>query len=207
MIRLYGWGTPNGLKIPIMLEEVGLPYQITRVDIGKGEQFAPDFLAISPNNKIPAIVDEDNGQTLFESGAILTYLADKTGQLLAREGPARWAATEWLHWQIGGLGPMLGQLGFFAVRSEEKAPLAIQRFSEEGERLLGVLERRLAQVPFLAGDDYSIADIAAFTWTRATRSMLKEPLAKAIKDAPATDRWLAAIEARPAVVKGLAAYS
>ncbi len=207
MIRLYGWGTPNGLKIPIMLEEVGLPYRITRVDIGKGEQFAPDFLAVSPNNKIPAIVDEDNGQTLFESGAILTYLADKTGQLLAREGPARWAATEWLHWQIGGLGPMLGQLGFFAVRSEEKAPLAITHFTEEGERLLGVLERRLAQVPFLAGEEYSIADIAAFTWTRATRSMLKQPLAKAIADAPATDRWLAAIEARPAVVKGLAAYS
>ena len=206
MIQLYGWGTPNGLKIPIMLEEIGLPYSVHRVDISKGEQFAPDFLAISPNNKIPAIVDEDNGQSLFESGAILTYLADKTGKLLAAEGPARWAATEWLHWQIGGLGPMLGQLGFFAVRSEEKAPLAITRFTEEGERLLGVLERRLAATPYLAGDDYSIADIAAFTWTRATRTFLKEPLAQAIANAPATDRWLASIEARPAVVKGLAAY-
>lgn len=207
MIRVYGWTTPNGFKIPIMLEEVGLPYTVHRVDIGKGEQFAPDFLAVSPNNKIPAIVDEETGQTLFESGAILTYLADKTGRLLACDGPARWAATEWLHWQIGGLGPMLGQLGFFAVRSEEKAPLAIARFTEEGERLLGVLERRLATAPYLAGDDYSIADIAAFTWTRATRTFLKVPLANAIADAPATNRWLAAIEARPAVVRGLAAYA
>ena len=206
MIRVYGWTTPNGFKIPIMLEEVGMPYTAIRVDIGKGEQFAPEFLAISPNNKIPAIVDEDTGQTLFESGAILTYLADRTGKLLAREGPARWAATEWLHWQIGGLGPMLGQLGFFAVRSEEKAPLAIARFTEEGERLLGVLERRLATSAYLAGDDYSIADIAAFTWVRATRSMLKVPLAAVLANSPATDRWLAAIEARPAVVRGLAAY-
>lgn len=206
MIRVYGWTTPNGFKIPIMLEEVGLPYTVVSVDIGKGEQFAPDFLALSPNNKIPAIVDEDNGQTLFESGAILTYLADKTGRLLAPDGPARWAATQWLHWQIGGLGPMLGQLGFYAVRSEEKAPLAIARFTEEAERLLGVLEQRLATSAYMAGDDYSIADIAAFPWMRATRTMLKGPLANALATSPATDRWLAAIEARPAVGRGLAAY-
>ena len=207
MIRVYGWTTPNGFKIPIMLEEVGLPYIVTKVDIGKGEQFAPDFLMVSPNNKIPAIRDEDNGQSLFESGAILTYLADKTGRLLARDGPARWAATEWLHWQIGGLGPMLGQLGFFAVRSEEKVAPAIARFTEEAERLLGVLERRLAAAAFLAGDAYSIADIAAFPWIRGTRTMLKEPLAGALATSPATDRWLAAISARPAVVRGLAAYA
>lgn len=206
MIRYYGWKTPNGLKIPIMLEEVGLPYSVHPVDIGKGEQFAPDYLAISPNNKIPAIVDEDNGQSLFESGAILTYLAEKSGKLLAPEGPAHWAALEWLYWQIGGLGPMLGQLGFFAKRSEEKAPLAINRFTEEGERLLGVLERRLAQSRFLAGDEYSIADIAAFTWTRATRSLLREPLENAVAAGKQTDRWLAEIEARPAVIKGLATF-
>ena len=209
MIRYYGWKTPNGLKIPIMLEEIGAEYEVHRVDIGKGEQFEPDFLAISPNNKIPAIVDTDGpgGElALFESGAILTYLADKSGRLLARSGPARWAATEWLHWQIGGLGPMLGQLGFFAVRSEEKAPLAIDRFREEGERLLGVLERRLAGHRFLAGSDYSIADIAAFTWTRAAHAMLKQPLAAAIAASPATDSWLTEVGERPAVKRGLAKF-
>ena len=212
MIRFYGWKTPNGLKIPIMLEEIGAEYEVHRVDIGKGEQFDPDFLAISPNNKIPAIVDTDapgdgidgGGMALFESGAILTYLADKSGRLLARSGPARGAAAAGRPWQIGGLGPMLGQLGFFAVRSEEKAPLAIDRFREEGERLLGVLERRLAGHRFLAGDDYSIADIAAFTWTRAAHAMLKEPLAAALAASPATDCWLAEVGERPAGERGLA---
>ena len=212
MIRYYGWKTPNGLKIPIMLEEIGAEYSVHPVDISKGEQQAPDFLAISPNSKIPAIVDTDapgpdgQGQPLFESGAILTYLADKSGRLLALAGPSRWAAIEWLHWQIGGLGPMLGQLGFFAVRSAEKAPLAINRFVEEGERLLGVLERRLVRHRFLAGDDYSIADIAAFTWTRAAHTMLKEPLARVIAASPATDRWLAEVSERPAVKRGLGSF-
>jgi GSH-dependent disulfide-bond oxidoreductase len=211
MIRCYAWKTPNGYKIPIALEELGVAWTLHPIDISKDEQFDPAFLAIAPNNKIPAIVDDDpvggGEQAVFESGAILQYLAEKTGKLLAPSGPARWAALEWLNWQIGGLGPMLGQLGFFAVRSEEKASLAIDRFVTEGERLLGVLERRLAAVPYLAGDEFSIADIAAFTWTRATRAMLKEPLAKAIADAPATERWLATIADRPAVQRGLAVFS
>jgi GSH-dependent disulfide-bond oxidoreductase len=135
------------------------------VNIGKDEQFAPDFLKISPNNKIPAIVDDaglDGPLAIFESGAILTYLAEKSGRFLAPSGPARYKALEWLHWQIGGLGPMLGQLGFFAVRSPEKAPLAIDRFTTEAERLLGVMERRLAEAPYLAGEDYTIADMACY---------------------------------------------
>lgn len=210
MIHYYGWKTPNGLKIPIMLEEIGAEYRVHPVDIAKDEQFAPDFLAISPNNKIPAIVDTQapggGEQTLFESGAILAYLADKSGRLLAPSGPARWAATQWLHWQVGGLGPMLGQLGFYAVRSPEKAPLPIGRFTDEGVRLLGVLERRLAQSRFLAGDEYSIADIAAFTWTRAAHMMMAEPLARAFAASPATDRWLAEVAARPAVTRGLATF-
>lgn len=206
MIRCYAWTTPNGFKIPIALEELGLEWQLQRVDIGKGEQFAPGYLAINPNNKIPAIVDEEAGNlAVFESGAILQYLAEKTGRLLAPSGPARWAALEWLHWQVGGLGPMLGQLGFFKGHAAE-APLAFDRFTKEGERLLGVLERRLAQGAWLAGDDFSIADIAAFTWTRSSRQRLAEPLAQAIADAPATTRWLEAIEARPAVQRGLAAF-
>lgn len=160
MIELYAWKTPNGRKAAIMLEEAGLPYRVHAVDLARDEQFRPDFLAISPNNKIPAIVDEDEDgrrQTLFESGAILSYLAEKSGKLLPAPGPARWAVYEWLYWSIGGPGPMLGQLNFFAVRSSEKAPLAIERFRREGERLLRVLETRLMRERFIAGPDYSIA--------------------------------------------------
>src|ERR1700728_4660936 len=145
MLDLYTWNTPNGRKVPILLEELGAAYRTHLVNIGKNEQFTPEFLAISPNNKIPALVDDEavGGKlSLFESGAILTYLADKHGRFLATEGSARWKAMEWLHWQIGSLGPMLGQLGFFAVRSPEKAPLAIARFTEEADRLLGVMNRR-----------------------------------------------------------------
>ena len=162
MIHLYTWTTPNGRKPAIMLEEIGAPYEVHPINIGKDEQFAPDFLRISPNNKIPAIVDDaaaGGPLTIFESGAILTYLAETSGRLLAPSGAARCKALEWLHWQIGGLGPMLGQLGFFAVRSPEKAPLAIERFTTEADRLLSVMERRLAEVPcrlaevpYLAGD-------------------------------------------------------
>jgi GST-like protein len=207
MLDLYTWNTPNGRKVPILLEELGVPFRTHFVDIGKNEQLKPEFLAISPNNKIPALVDDeaDGGKlSIFESGAILTYLADKHGRFLAPSGAARWKATEWLHWQIGSLGPMLGQLGFFVVRSAEKAPLAIQRFTEEGDRLLGVLNRRLEAAPYLAGDEYSIADIASYPWTLAATTFLKEPLAATLERTPAIHRWLATIGERPAVKRAMA---
>jgi GST-like protein len=207
MIQLYTWGTPNGRKISIMLEELGTPYTVHPVNIGKNEQFSPDFLAIAPNNKIPAIVDEaaaGGPLSLFESGAILTYLAETSGQFLARDGASRYRALEWLHWQIGGLGPMLGQLGFFALRASEKAPLAIGRFTEECDRLLGVMDRRLAVAPYLAGEEYSIADIACYAWTFAATTFLKDVLAESLATKPAIHRWLNTVAARPAVVRGMA---
>ena len=211
MIHLYTWTTPNGRKIPIMLEEIGMPYEVHPIDISQNAQFAADFLKIAPNNKIPAItddgiVDADAGDAplaIFESGAVLTYLAETSGMLLAPSGPARFKALEWLYWSIGGLGPMLGQLGFFAVRAEEKAPLAIDRFTQEAGRLLGVMERRLSEAPYLAGSDYSIADIACYPWVVAATTFLKQPLAKDLQDKPAIHRWLVAVGARPAVVKGM----
>ena len=210
MIHLYTWKTPNGRKIPIMLEEIGMPYQVHPIDISKDEQFAAAFLKIAPNNKIPAIVDDavvattaDGGPlAIFESGAILTYLAETSGKLLAPSGPARFKTLEWLHWQVGGLGPMLGQLGFF-VRAEEKSSLAIDRFAKEAGRLLGVVERRLSEAPYLAGDDYSIADIACYPWLVGATTALREPLAKSLQDKPALHRWLATVGARPAVVTGM----
>lgn len=206
MIVLYTWKTPNGRKPAIMLEEIGLPYRVEGVDISADEQFKPDFLAISPNNKIPAIVDEDatgGAQSLFESGAILTYLAEKSGKLLAASGPARWSALEWLHWQIGGLGPMLGQLGFFGLRSKEKAPLAIDRFTEEAKRLIGVMEKRLGEAPYLGGDDYSIADIAAYPWTSAAAQMMGALLGDTFASSPSISAWLDRVGQRPAVQKGM----
>jgi GST-like protein len=206
MITLYTWTTPNGRKVPIMLEELGWPYEVRPVNLGKNEQFAPDFLEISPNNKIPAIVDHDaegGPLTIFESGAILTYLAEKSGQFLAPSGHERVRALEWLHWQIGSLGPMLGQLGYFAKRAEEKMPAAIARFTEEGERLLGVIEKRLAQSAYLAGDAYSIADIAAYPWMLAATTFLKEPLAQGLTGKPEVDRWLREVGERPAVQRGM----
>ncbi len=207
MITLYTWGTPNGRKISIMLEECGLPYAVKPINIGKDEQFAPDFLKVSPNNKIPAIVDDEaegGALSLFESGAILTYLAGKTGRFLAPSGPEHWSALEWLHWQIGGLGPMLGQLGFFGVRSDEKAPLAIKRFTEEADRLLRVMDRRLAEVPYLAGAEYSIADIACYAWTLAATTFLREPLKATLDAVPHVHAWLALVGAREAVKRGMA---
>jgi len=207
MIQLYTWSTPNGRKASIALEELGLPYDVHPINIGKDEQFAPDFLKVSPNNKIPAIVDEDapgGPLSIFESGAILTYLAEKTGRLLARSGPERYAAMEWLHWQMGGLGPMLGQLGFFAVRSPAKAPLAIERFTTESSRLLGVMEKRLMEVPYLAGADYSIADIACYAWTLAATTFLKDALGSYLDDKTKVRAWLDRVGARPAVQRGMA---
>ena len=206
MIQFYTWKTPNGRKVAIMLEEIGLPYETHAVDLTADEQFEPGFLAISPNNKIPAITDEEAGrepQTLFESGAILSYLADKSGRLLAPPGPERWSVYEWLYWSIGGLGPMLGQLNFFAVRSADKAPLAIDRFQTEGKRLLQVLETRLAGREYIAGSDYSIADVASYPWIAEARAVMTEPLGDTFASSPAITDWLARVGERPAVSKGM----
>jgi GST-like protein len=163
MIDLYTWGTPNGRKISIALEEMGLDYEVHAVNIGKDEQFAPAFLAISPNNKIPAIVDRDNKLSLFESGAILIYLGEKSGRFAPTEGEARWRMLEWLMWQMGSAGPFLGQAHHFLKFNPGKAPYAEERYAKEAQRLYGVLDRRLGEVEYLAGD-YSIADMATFPW-------------------------------------------
>ncbi|TKD63220.1 thiol:disulfide oxidoreductase [Cobetia marina] len=174
MIDLYYWTTPNGHKITIFLEEAGLEYRLIPVNISKGEQFAPAFLAISPNNRMPAIVDHapaDGGEpiSVFESGAILEYLADKTGQFLPRETRPRNDVLQWLHWQMGGLGPMLGQVHHFKHYAPEPVEYAIERYHKEGERLYGVLERQLEGREFVAGDELSIADMAIWPWLKAEK--------------------------------------
>lgn len=206
MINLYTWATPNGRKISIMLEELGVAYAVSPVDLGKQEQFSAHFSAISPNHKIPAIIDTEPGQepvVIFESGAILTYLAEKYGRFLAPHGQARYTAFEWLHWQTSGLGPMLGQLGFFAVRSQEKAPLAIARFTEEADRLLTVMDKQLQSHTYLAGDEYSIADIASYAWTLAATTYLKDVLKDSLASKQALQRWLNVVGERPAVQRGM----
>jgi GST-like protein len=193
--------------VSILLEELGIPYQVNPVNLSKNEQFAPGFLAISPNNKIPAIVDHDaegGPLPMFESGAILTYLADKHGKFLPAAGPERYQTLEWLHWQVGGLGPMLGQLGYFEKFSKEKSPLAIARFTAEADRLLTVMDKRLAESPYLAGDDYSIADIAAYPWAVTATTFLADVLAERMRSKPALRRWMIAIGDRPAVQRGMA---
>ena len=204
MIDLHYWPTPNGHKVTLFLEEAGLPYRLVPVDIGKGAQFAPDFLAISPNNRMPAIVDHapaDLGEAIsvFESGAILLYLAEKTGRFLPRDLRGRVATLEWLFWQMGGLGPMSGQYGHFNVYAPEKIPYAIERYTREVQRLLGVLDGRLAGRAFIAGDDYTIADMAAYPWINAYDSapIDMEPF-------PEVRRWQAAIAARPATQRAYA---
>ncbi|HYD30139.1 MAG TPA: glutathione S-transferase N-terminal domain-containing protein [Azospirillaceae bacterium] len=201
MIDLYTWGTPNGKKVSIMLEEVGLPYTVHPIDITKNEQFSPDFLKINPNNKIPAIVDTDssNGQplTLFESGAILVYLAEKTGKLLPQDSAARYITLQWLMFQMGGAGPMLGQAHHFRKFAPEPIPYAIKRYTDEAARLYGVLDTRLGEAEYMAGD-YSIADIATYPWI--TRW---EWQGVTLDDYPNIRRWMAAIAVRPAVQKGM----
>jgi GSH-dependent disulfide-bond oxidoreductase len=207
MITLYTWTTPNGRKVSIMLEELGLAYRTEPVDIGKDEQFAPAFLEISPNNKIPAIVDDEaegGPLSVFESGAILVYLAEKTGKLLAPSGAARYKALEWTFWQMGGLGPMLGQLGFFLMRSKDKPPEAVERFTTESARLFGVMDRRLAEAPYLAGDAYSIADIACYPWVQGAVALLRQAAPAAWGERPAIERWLKTVGERPAVQRGMA---
>ena len=202
MIQLYAWPTPNGFKISIMLEEIGLPYEVIPVNIGTGDQFKPDFLKISPNNKMPAIVDPDGPEgkpyPLFESGAILLYLAEKTGQFMPSDMAARFRVVEWLMFQMGGIGPMLGQTHHFRNYAPEKIPYAIDRYTKEAGRLYGVLDRRLGEVEYLAGDDYSIADMATFPWLRKPEGQGQD-----IAEFPNVKRWSDAIAARPAVQRGL----
>jgi len=206
MITLYTWTTPNGRKASIALEEMGLPYEVRPVNIGANAQFDPAFLAVSPNNKIPAIVDNDAAGgpvSIFESGAILVYLAEKSGQFLPAGGAARASVLEWLFWQVGGPGPMLGQLMYFANRAPEKLPLAISRFCEESVRLVGVAEKRLTQAAYLGGDAYSIADMATYPWLERAMQPLRALAGDALQATPALDRWMAAIAARPAVQRGM----
>lgn len=201
-IRVYYWPTPNGQKITIMLEELGVPYEVIPVDIGKGDQFEPAFLKISPNNKMPAIVDPDGpgGEpiSVFESGAILLYLGRKYGKLYPTEERARVEVEQWLMWQMGGFGPMLGQNHHFALYAPEKIPYAIDRYRNETHRLYGVLNKRLADRDYIAGD-YSIADIACIGWAKGWE---KQGIDKA--EFPHFSAWLDRMMARPAVARGLA---
>ncbi len=203
MIDLYFWTTPNGYKPMLFLEETGVPYTIVPVNIGKGEQFEPEFLKISPNNRIPAIVDHRpaGGGTpvsVFESGAILLYLAEKTGRFLPADVAGRTETLQWLFWQMGGLGPMLGQNLHFSAYAPQKIPYAVDRYAKETERLYGVLDRRLAESEFVAGD-YSIADMASYPWVlRLTRE------GQNLEEFPHLKRWFETIAARPATIRAYA---
>ena len=196
MIDLYTWTTPNGRKVSILLEELALPYTAHPININEKEQFAPDFLKISPNNKIPAIVDRDAGISLMESGAIMLYLADKAGRLIPSEGDARYRVIEWLMWQMGGVGPTLGQAHHFLRFNKGVAPYAEERFSKEAHRLYGVLDRRLGEREFVA-DSYSIADIAIWPWISRFEWQNVD-----LAQYPNVQRWYTAIAQRPAVQKG-----
>jgi GST-like protein len=201
MIDIFSWPTPNGHKVHIMLEECDLPYNVHAVDIGAGDQFKPEFLKLSPNNKIPAIVDDEGPDgrpiSMFESGAILIYLAAKTGRFLPADVRARYTALQWLMFQMGGFGPMLGQAHHFRLYAPEKIEYAINRYTNEAKRMYGVMDKRLAEVPYFAGD-YSIADIALFPWARSHASQGVD-----LADYPNVKRWFDAIDARPAVRRGV----
>ena len=203
MIEVWSWPTPNGHKVHVALEELELPYRVVPVNIGAGDQFKPEFLAINPNHRIPAILDPDGpgGQplSLFESGAILIYLAEKAGRLMPADPAARLRCLQWLMFQMGGVGPMFGQYNHFAAYAPEKLPYAIERYGNEVKRLHRVLDKRLAEAEWLAGEDYSIADVATFPWVR-------NPDRRGIDlaDYPAVKRWHDAIAARPAVQRGVA---
>lgn len=196
MIDLYTWTTPNGRKVSIMLEEISLPYTVRPIDIGKGEQFAPEFLEISPNNKIPAIVDTDNGTRLMQSGAILLYLGRKVGKLVPTEDGAYWRMMEWLMWQMGDFGPMLGQAHHFLKYNPGKAPYAEERYHKEAKRLYGVLDRHLEGRTHMAGD-YGIADIATWPWVSRFAYHRID-----LNDYPNVRRWYVEIAGRPAVQRG-----
>jgi GST-like protein len=203
VVELYTWGTPNGRKVSVMLEECGLAYRVNRIDLGKGEQFAPAFEAISPSNKIPAIVDPEgpDGQpmSLFESGAILVYLAGKTGRFLPADTRGKYVALQWLMFQMGSIGPFFGQLHHFLRTAKEVVPYAIDRYTKEKNRLYAVLDKRLGEVTYLAGSEYTIADVATYPWV-ARYEWHKTDLAAF----PNVKRWFDAISARPAVKRGMA---
>jgi GST-like protein len=202
MIELYTWPTPNGHKVHIMLEECGLPYAVHAVDIGAGEQFAPDFLKISPNNKMPAIVDPDgpDGQpmSLFESGAILLYLAGKTGRFLPRSTRGKYETLQWLMFQMASVGPMLGQAHHFRVYAPEKIAYAIDRYTSEARRLYGVMDRQLADRDYIAGKTYTVADMAVWPWLRSWENQ-----GVLMDDYPNVKAWFEAIGNRPAVQRGV----
>jgi GST-like protein len=202
MIEVYSWPTPNGHKVHIMLEECGLPYRVIPVDIGAGAQFDPLFLSISPNNKIPAIVDPDGPDgkpiSLFESGAILLYLAGKTGQFLPEDTRGKYETLQWLMFQMGGVGPMLGQAHHFRIYAPEKIEYAISRYSNEAARLYGVMNKRLASSTYIAGKRYGIADIAIFPWLRSWKNQGVE-----MSDYPHLKGWFDEIAKRPAVQRGV----
>jgi GSH-dependent disulfide-bond oxidoreductase len=202
MIEVYSWATPNGHKVHIMLEECGLPYNAHAVDIGAGAQFAPEFLAISPNNKIPAIVDPDGPDgapiSLFESGAILMYLAAKTGRFMPVGNRGRYEMLEWLMFQMGGVGPMLGQAHHFRIYAPEKIEYAVARYTNEAKRLYGVMNKRLAKSKYIAGPEYTIADIAIFPWLRSWKNQGID-----WNDYPHLKGWFDEIAARPAVQRGV----
>ncbi|MGV2289410.1 glutathione binding-like protein [Trinickia sp. YCB016] len=202
MIDVYSWATPNGHKVHIMLEETGLAYNVHPIDIGAGDQFTPEFLAISPNNKIPAIVDSEGpgGKplSLFESGAILIYLAEKTGKFLPADPIARYATLQWLMFQMGGIGPMFGQTHHFRLYAPEQIEYAVNRYTNETKRLYGVMDTQLGKTQYLAGNDFSIADIASFPWTRSWKNQGVE-----LDDFPNVKRWHEAIAARPAVQRAV----
>lgn len=204
MIDLYTWGTPNGRKVSVMLEESGLKYQAFPINITKDEQFDPDFLKVNPNNKIPAIVDHEppaaygtKPYAVFESGAILIYLAEKSGQFLPKDAPARMQAIQWLMWQMGGFGPMLGQTHHFVRFAKEKVPYAIERFTTETQRLYKVLDGHLAKNEFLAGKEYSIADMATLPWAARHEWHLID-----LATYPNVKRWYDLLMARPGVQRG-----
>ena len=203
MIEAHTWATPNGHKIHIMLEECGLPYRVIPVDIGAGDQFEPEFLAISPNNKIPAIVDPEGPDgkpiSLFESGAILVYLAAKTGRFLPADARGKYQTLEWLMFQMGSIGPMLGQAHHFRVYAQQKIDYAIERYTNEARRLYHVMDRRLSESRYIAGADYTIADIAIFPWLRSSQNQGID-----WADHPHVKRWFDEIAARPAVERGVA---
>lgn len=202
MIDVYSWPTPNGHKVHIMLEECDLPYRALPINIGKGEQFAPDFLRISPNNKIPAIVDQDGPDggpiALFESGAILLYLASKTGRFMPTDARGHYEVLQWLMFQMASVGPMLGQAHHFRIYAPEKLPYAVDRYTNEARRLYGVLDKRLQTQAFVAGGDYSIADIAIFPWLRSWENQGID-----WADFPTLKAWFDRIAERPAVQRGV----
>jgi GSH-dependent disulfide-bond oxidoreductase len=197
MIDLYTWSTPNGRKVSIMLEECGLPYEVHPIDITKDQQFQPEFLKISPNNKIPAIVDRDNGWSVFESGAILIYLAEKTGRMMPSDPRLRVQTLEWLMFQMGGVGPMLGQAHHFLRFNPGKAPYAEKRYGGEAKRLYGVMDRQLGQSRYLAADECTIADIATWPWISRYEWQGVE-----FADYPNVRRWYDEMRARPGVQRG-----